>query len=64
MEAKYTKPPDFKVPCFEKNEKGADLNYLVQGGQRYWAFPLSYSSVVQLCRKEISIAQNISFIHI
>jgi hypothetical protein len=41
-----------KVDCFIKklnifNINWADLNYLAQGGQPYWAFPLSKTSLVK-----------------
>ncbi len=43
-----------KAACFVKKvnnifkEKGADLNLLVHGGQLYWAFPFSKTSLVSL----------------
>jgi len=44
-----------KVACFVKevifNKKGVDLNWLVQGGQPYWGFPSSKTSLSQHSRK-------------
>ncbi len=34
--------------------KGADLNYLVQGGHVYWAFPFSKCSLLKQCHPVLS----------
>ncbi len=51
--AQYSWPPHKRsLFCKKVNIfciiKAADLNYLVQGGQRYWSFPSSKGSLVKV----------------
>ncbi len=53
-----------KVACLVKNKKiflisnGVNLIYLVQGGQPYWAFPFSKTSMIRLAKSMIETHQN------